>query len=312
MLSRPGFLILIATAFCACNDAKETATVNTDFKEALQQLTDAMTDAEKNDSLEQYLSFYSNNTISMPEYQLTLTGMEELKPYYSEIFRRQKINSLQKKSTEFISMDSTIVESGIFQKEYSAAGEADTLIKQNGKYWHIWKMESDGSYKLKGEANGFFHQVENPEFLVVDIHKPQPDEKELLNQRDIPFELKAYNALIEKGVRNRDGKLRAGIYTNDGSFMPFAEQTVSGMKNITTYLQEYSSRGNVIIDSIQCYTYYYEYHGDFILEYPFFKVKWTSNGFSGKTEGKGIRIWKRQPDHSLRLYREIGTHNHLN
>jgi hypothetical protein len=42
-----------------------------------------------------------------------------------------------------------------------------------------------------------------------------------------------------------------------------------------------------------------------------FKVKWSMPDHSGRTEGKGIRIWKRQEDKSLRLYREIGTHNHF-
>ena len=60
-----------------------------------------------------------------------------------------------------------------------------------------------------------------------------------------------------------------------------------------------------------CYTYEFETRGEYILEYDMFKVKWSVPNYSGRTEGKGIRIWKRQEDKSLRLYREIGTHNHL-
>ena len=116
---------------------------------------------------------------------------------------------------------------------------------------------------------------------------------------------------MEKGVRKRDGNLRSEFFMKDGSIYPFADTTVTGMDQIKPYLIAYSSRGTVTIDSIMCYTYDFETLGEYILEYDMFKVKWSVPNFSGRTEGKGIRIWKRQQDKSLRLYREIGTHNHL-
>jgi len=116
---------------------------------------------------------------------------------------------------------------------------------------------------------------------------------------------------MEKGVRTRNGEERSKFFTEDGIFMPFADTTVTGMKEIKPYLIAYSSRGTVRIDSVMCYTYDFEYANDYIIEYDMFKVRWSFPDRSGRTEGKGIRLWKRQPDKSLRLYREIGTHNHL-
>jgi hypothetical protein len=207
-------------------------------------------------------------------------------------------------------MDNTIVEIGTFKKEFTDS-KTDTLLSLDGKYWMVWQSRSDGTFKLKGEAFGFFHAVKHPEALVVAMNKKQPDESDMLLQRDMPFELKAYNALMEKGVRNRDGNLRAGFFMKDGAFYPFADTTVTGMDRIKPYLIAYSNRGTVTIDSIMCYTYDFETLGEYILEYDMFKVKWSVPNYSGRTEGKGIRIWKRQRDKSLKLYREIGTHNHL-
>lgn len=116
---------------------------------------------------------------------------------------------------------------------------------------------------------------------------------------------------MEKGVRNRDGILRSEFITHDAKFMPFAEPTVTGIDEIKPYLIAYSSRGEVTIDSISVYTYHYEYLNDYLLEYPKYKVKWSAPPSSGRTVGKGIRIWKRQEDKSLKIYREISTHNHI-
>ena len=244
----------------------------------------------------------------MPEYQLTLAGIGEVATFYKEIFRRQKIRSLKRSIEEFTFLDSTIVEIGTFTKEYTNTG-SDSLLIQNGKYWNIWNAKSHVNYKLKGEVYGYFHPIDHPEALIVQLHNRQPDEAEISIRKKIPFELKAYNALMEKGVKNRDGILRSMFFMNDARVMPFADSTVNGIEKIRPYLIAYSNRGHVSIDSIMCYTYDFENAGDFILEYDMFKVKWSVPEFSGKTEGKGIRIWKRQEDKSLRLYREIGTHN---
>ena len=134
----------------------------------------------------------------------------------------------------------------------------------------------------------------------------------ILTKKKIPFELKAYNALMEKGVRDRNAMLRSAFFMETGSFKPFADTTVTGIEQIKPYLIAYNSGGKVTIDFIRCYTYDFEYAGDYILEYAMCKVAWSRPDVSGRIEGKGIRIWKRQDDHSLRLYREIGTHNHLN
>jgi ketosteroid isomerase-like protein len=285
-------------------------TLSNNVKQQLQHLSDLRTQSEENDDLEKFLVYYEENAISMPEYQLTLTGIAEIKGFYKEIFQRQNIKTFQRKADEFINLGSTIIEIGNFRKEYTDP-KADIVITQNGKYWNVWSVQPNGNFKLKGEAFGFFHPVANPETLIVQGSKEQPDESDILLQKEIPFELKAYNALMEKGVRKRDGNLRSEFFMDDASVYPFADTTVTGIDRIKPYLISYSSRGTVTIDSIMCYTYDFEYSGNYVLEYDMFKVKWRVPDFSGRTEGKGIRIWKRQDDKTLRLYREIGTHNHL-
>jgi ketosteroid isomerase-like protein len=308
-----GHFILISFLFltaCSLEKRSDDAALRQSTEQQLRELTQQLTEAEISDDLPAFLKYCDTHTLSMPEYQLTLSGVNEIEVYYHEIFKRQSIRSFQREADEFIHMGNNIAEIGTFKKAYIDSN-TDSLVTLNGKYWHIWEKGKDGVFKLNGEAFGYFNPVAHAEDLVVPIKKEQPDESEILSQKEIPLELKAYNALMEKGVRTRNGTLRSAFFTDDARIFPFADSTVSGIEKIKPYLISYSSRGTVTIDSIMCYTYDFKYSDTYVLEYDMFKVKWSRPDLSGRTEGKGIRIWKRQSDHSLALYREIGTHNFL-
>lgn len=295
---------------CSCAEANTIETPIKSIDQRIKKLSALHTAFEIDDDLEAFIKFYDENAICMPEYQPTLQGKNKIEAFYKEIFQRQNIQSFEKKPNEILDLGKTVIEVGIFDKVYSEQIPRDTTITLKGKYWNVWEVQSDGDLKLKGESYGFFHPVANPEALMVELKNIKQEDSDIYENQDIPFELKAYNALNEKLVKNRDGASRSEFYTNDAQFMPFQEPTVSG-NEIKPYLIEYSSRGNVTIDSIAVYTYHYEYFDDIILEYAKFKVKWSVTNFTGRTEGKGIRIWKRQKDKSLKMYRQIGTHNYI-
>lgn len=301
--------LLIVPLFVSC--ANNNTEVSASDTEVIRQLARNLVRAEVNDNLNALIENYHVHALSMPEYQLTLHGLDEIKRYYKEILKRQNIKSFVLEADEFINLNNAIVEIGTFRKEYLHESNPDSLIILNGKYWHIWEAGQNNSFKLVSEAFGYFHPVSHPETLKVQVSTGQPDESQILSSKEIPFELKAYNALMEKGVRTRDGALRSSFFTEDARFFPFAEPAIAGIENIKPYIMAYSSRGLVTIDSVMCYTYDFKYYSTYIIEYAMFKVRWTNANGSGRTEGKGIRIWQRQADGSLKLYREIGTHNLL-
>jgi ketosteroid isomerase-like protein len=300
-------LILILHLFTSCYEKEGDLAGLQQKEQELQKLTQQLTEAEVKDDITSYMQHFSEQAICMPEYQITLDGRNEIEKYYSEIFKRQNIQILNRQAHEFIHLNNTIVEIGTFKKGYTTAG-IDSLIVLSGKYWHIWSVLPDGGYKIKGEISNYFYPVAHPESLILSEAQQQPDESQLTS---FPFELKAYNALMEKGVRLRNAPLRYSFFTEDAIIYPFADTIYSGLDQIKPYLTEYSNRRWVSIDTVNCYTYAYEDLNDYMLEYSMFKVKWSRKEIFGRTEGKGIRIWKRQPDKSLRLFREIGTHNFL-
>lgn len=116
---------------------------------------------------------------------------------------------------------------------------------------------------------------------------------------------------MEKAVTNRDGNVRVDFFSIDAIAMPFADSMKVGIKEIRQHLIEYSSRGMVTIDSIRVYSDYAEAADSFVIEYPKFFVRWYTPERAGVVQGKGIRIWRREPDCSLKIYREIGMHDHI-
>src|SRR5688572_2268989 len=113
-------LLFFLPILISCTRGKEP---DTDSRKRVEQrvegLTQKLTNLEAADSLDTFLQYYDDDAISMPEYQLTLRGRNEIKSFYREIFNRQKIVTFNRKSKEFIHMDSTVVEIGSFEKEYT-------------------------------------------------------------------------------------------------------------------------------------------------------------------------------------------------
>lgn len=294
------YLLLIGTCF-----AKAATPVITDAATAkILKASKAFTLAEQEGDLPLFLSIYKADAISMPEYQPTLTGISEISAYYKEIFSRQKAKTIQRNIEEVIKLGDTYVEIGTFKKTYT-----DAAINLSGKYYNVWGILPSGTPKLKGECYGYFSPQAKPDVFVVKMDGQQPATAFSIDKQ-VPLDLKAYNALIADGVRRRDGAGRAEIFTDDARVMPHADSTRAGMARIKPYLIAYNS-GKVTIDSITVATYHQEGFGKYILEYTKFSVDFTLPQSKGHMSGKGIRIWIRQPDHSLRLFREIGTHNHI-
>lgn len=298
------YIVVVVTISCATKkDSQEN--INRDVEHEIKSLTQHLDEVEGNEQLTECLNHYTPSAISMPEYQTTLSGSQEIENYYRTIFEKQHIKNIRREPKEFIHLGKTIVVIGTYKRDYEAE---DSIINLDGKYLHVWTSEAS-TYRIKGEAFGYFHPVDNPKSLIISTDQQQPDESEI--QVEVPFQLKAYNALMEKGVRQRNATIRVGFFSDNAIFYPHADSAIVGMDQLKPYLTAYSNRGTITINSVTCYTYNFEKLDDYILEYDMFKVSWSRAGDAGRTEGKGIRLWKRETDGSLKLFREIGTHNYL-
>ena len=281
------------------------------LRSKLESVNKQLADAFLSEDVNKLMTLYMHDAIYLPEYQPIMKGTEAIRKYSQEIFNRQQIKLFDKKITEVIDFRGSVAEIGSFTIAYNTSGNGQ-LVRHNGKYLNIWKVLPDGTLRLKAESFGYFSNVENPASLVIKIPElpaanaiQSPD-----NDKSASFELHALNTLMEKAVSNRDSNLRADFFSQDAVFMPFADSLKVGMKAIRPYLIGYNS-GNVTVDSIRIYTDYAEVLDSYVIEYPRFYVRWHTPELAGTGQGKGIRIWRRELDCSLKLYREIALHDHI-
>ena len=193
--------------------------------------------------------------------------------------------------------------------------EIDWLIEKqhdaqtySGKYWRIWQVNSAPIPKVIGEAFGFFEHIANPELWVTDMSTKKDLAPSGFKPEDASIELKAYHAIGQQGVKQKNGELRAQLYAADAVFYPFANTPKIGIEVLKPYLIEYSSHG-ARIESVQTHTHEAIYLGGYILEFAKFAVAWSYDNLPGRADGKGIALRKRMENGELLYYRHIGTHN---
>jgi hypothetical protein len=239
---------------------------------------------------------FDEESVLMIDYQPTIIGAFAIKSYIDSLLTHNTFSDIRFKSLETYLYKDVVIDIGNLEWERNNN-------RERGKYWNVWKLIEKDVYVLQSHSFGFYHKAISPELLRFQI---ETDSFNTPIQDN--FELMAYNALMEKAVKKRDGVLRAEFFTEDASFFPFEETPKITKKVLLPYLIQYNS-GDVTIKEINVFTIDYEKLEDGFIEYNGFNVNWQAGNFQGKTKGKGIRIWKRQADGSLKIFREIGLHD---
>lgn len=301
------FLALLMTTF-SCREhpaSKESQGLPTQaVKGRIQQLNQSLTEAAKDQDFSRVADLYTDDAILLAAYNPLIDGKRDIETYYTEVFHRQKLTAYQKETEELFDFGNTLLEIGSFKKEF------DTEPSLEGKYMNVWKRTATGDLGLKSESFGYYHPVDTPEKLRVFSLKDKTPGLQAREGKTVPLELDVYDALNENCVRDRDTKKLIESYTEDAVYYPFADTRKAGIEALRTHFTEYH-RNPVKIDSIQIWTYDYEPVGDGIIQYAKFYVQWTVPGFTGSTQGTGQIYFKRQADHSLKIFRQIGLHIHV-
>ncbi|MCF2949425.1 hypothetical protein L0668_14995 [Paraglaciecola aquimarina] len=256
------------------------------------------------------LEHYAEKAIFMPEYQPTLNGAQQIKDYLTALNKQRKFHQINYQSTEMLKLGKYVLEIGNFDMDVQWLNHTSTKT-YTGKYWRIWDTDSGVKKELQiiGEAFGFYKHLENPELWVTDRKTRAGLSPSGFKATDMSIELQAYHSLGQKGVKQKDGELRAKMYAQDAVFYPFADTPKKGMEVLKPYLIQYSSHG-AIIESVKTYSHEVIYLDGFILEFAKFAVAWTYDGVPGSANGKGISLRKRLENGELRFFRHIGMHNY--
>ena len=268
---------------------------------ALQKKGKSLDQALIDQNIKAIQKISTSDAIFMLDYQRTLRGHEHIQQYYKQLFAEQKIKSLRKDITETITLGDYVIEIGIFMKTLTRTSD-NVEINHEGKFWHIWK-KIDGEIRLFSYVEGYHKELDRNEYVVVDMGIEPKNNGNL--------ELIAYAALDEKAIREWDPEIRINLYTDDAIFYPFADSAKVGIETLKPYLRSYHQY-DILIDLIKSKPFEFVYLNDYVLQFSTFEVDWRFEESSGTNKGKGIKLWKRQSDQSLKIYRHIGLHNELN
>lgn len=253
---------------------------------------------------------YAADSISNPDYQPRLYGPGSIARYYRVLASRQRVSAYARRTTEIVPLDDESgLELGGFDLTYALLADGASHSLQ-GRYANLWRRQPDGALKLKAEVWGYFERIENPashslgERETTGRAAPPGDP-------EVEAELGRLNALDAEAVKSHDAAAKIARYADDAVFMPYADTPKVGINDIRTHLVRYTEQGRgVVFESVKVWNEGFEVLDGYVVEYPKFEVRWRNGADSGIVSGGGLRLWRRQADGSLKMFRQIATHDH--
>ena len=130
----------------------------------------------------------------------------------------------------------------------------------------------------------------------------------VLINNNISFELAALNRLLDATVTQHDGNTWSQYYCDDGILMPSNHPICQGKKSIDEYINMHVNELPVF-EELDIRNDRIDNLGTFVIEYASHIASWRNGSSSGVGLGKNIRIWRREADHSLKVFRSIGMYD---
>lgn len=301
-------------AFLASSRARPAAAavqgVSGPFAAEIQRRNADLSTTWLNGDVDWRLAHYAPDSVSNPDYQPRLYGPGSIARYYLALASRQRVGAYARRTTEIIPLtNESALELGRFEITYTPAGGGASRSHQ-GRYANLWRRQSDGALKLKAEVWGYLQRIEDPSSYSLGEPEtagraaPPGDPK-------VEAELARLNRLDAEAVRTYDTAAKVARYADDAVYMPYADTPKVGIGEIRAHLVRYTEQGRgATFDSVRVWNEGFEVLDAYVVEYPKFEVRWRNGADAGVVSGGGLRLWRRQADGSLKMFRQIATHDH--
>lgn len=255
------------------------------------------------------MNFYADSVRLMPAFQPTMHGKENAGKYYNAWLHRFKIQSCSRQTLEIINIGGRVIETGTFRTIVRpGSSQADQTLA--GKYIAIW-LKVAGNIFLFTEAwnydsyYGEFHQqlkFDEVSAVVVAFGTQAPVDD------PISFELAALNQFHGITVSAGDASRWSQFFADDAILMANYFPSLNGRHAIDEYIRMHVKELPVF-EKLDIRNDRIDVIGEFIIEYASHVANWRAGEFSGVSTGKNLRIWKRQPDCSLKMFRQIAMYD---
>jgi len=255
-------------------------------------------------------AYYVDSVRLMPPFQKTVIGKSNAAAYHTAFANRFTVRDYTRTELEVLDLNGQVLETGTFTMRVLINKTAKEQVLR-GKYLNLWIDSGSGELRLLTE-------VWNYDQYYADIHEQlRFDEVPGIHAALLPnvpvnnsisFELAALNRLLDETVTNHDGNTWSLYYADDAMLLAGYYPVCSGKNAIDEYINTHVKELPVF-EELDIRNDRIDYLGTFVIEYASHIASWKNGNSSGVSLGKNIRIWKRDLDHSLKLFRAIGTYD---
>jgi ketosteroid isomerase-like protein len=296
-------LLLDTTTFAQSLKADEQA--NAFLASYRKAVSEGMTGA----SPVSMMTYYHDNIRLMVEFQRTMIGKGPVASYDKALLKRFAFSTFEMTPQETLDLGRMVIEFGTLAMVMrpNATGENHDL---QGKYVTIWERDSQGKLWLitrgwnYNQPVGIGDQMRFPEIPVVDVavgsHVPVND--------NISFEIAALNRWMETVITQHDAYLWSRFYADDAIFFAQRRVACSGRKSLDDYINDHVKEIPAF-ENLTVRTDRIDRLGPYVVEYASHLAAWRAGSSSGVSRGKDLRIWRREPDGALKLFRHIGMYD---
>jgi ketosteroid isomerase-like protein len=257
---------------------------------------------------EDFQSYLHRNVRLMPEFQKTVVNKNNALLYFKSFLSRFDVTEYKHTELDILDLGSRVIETGTFSMKVKLKSKS-TIHEVQGKYLDIWE-KSNGSLTLmtmgwnhnqRSEIDDQYRFDEVPAIQVA--FQPR-----VVINSNISFELAALNKLHETAIIEHDDKVWSQFFTDDIVLLSNLHQMSIGKKAVNEYLTAHAKELPVF-EKLDIRNDYIDHVGDYVIEYASHVANWKSGDASGVNTGKNIRLWRREPDHSLKIFRNIGMYD---
>ncbi len=253
--------------------------------------------------------YYAENVRLMPEFQLTVMGKGNALAYHGAFADRFDVQAYDRKAIETLHLGTRVVELGTFTTRMTQkqTGQQYTL---EGKYEQLWEKSARGELALVTEAWNYSHPVAFADQLrfgtvpgvqvAYQAHVPV--------NNNISFQLAALNRLMEEAFTQHDANVSSRFFTDDAMFIYSANPIYHGRQALDAFLVQHM-RQLPVFEKLDCRTDRIDDLGAYVIEYASHIAIIKDGDYSGVGTGKNLRIWRREQDGSLKLFRQMAMYD---
>ena len=254
-------------------------------------------------------AYYAENVRLMPEFQFTVMGKSNALAYQQAFTDRFDVQQTERTPLETLDLGTRLAELGTFTTTLTLkqTGRQYTL---RGKYQSLWEKRETGKPVLVTEAWNYDHPVEIADQLrfgavpavqvAYQAHLPV--------NGNIRFELAALNRLMEEAFTQHDAGIAAQFFTDDGAFIYSQHPIYRGRKELDAFFEAHM-REMPIFEKLDCRTDRIDVLEGYVIEYASHIAHWRKGESSGVNTGKNLRIWRREKDGSLKMFRQMAMYD---